>query len=53
MPTANIVPLLGEYEAQRSYVATADISIAELFEKTIQMLVFISENHIGKEKANG
>lgn len=52
MHTTNIVPVMGEYEAQRGYLATADIGIAELFEKTIQMLMFISGNHIVKEQEN-
>lgn len=52
MTTTNLVPVVGEYEAQRRHLATADIGIAELFEKTIQMLIFISENHIVKEQVN-
>ena len=43
----------GEYEVQREYLAIGNMGIAELFEKTIHMLVFISENHFGKEKLNG
>lgn len=49
MMTTNIVPIMGEYEAQREYLATASINVAELVEKTLQMLVFIKESHIGKE----
>jgi len=53
MPTTNIVPVMGEYEVQRGYLATADIGIAELFEKTIQMLIFISDSNVRKEQVNG
>ena len=44
---------MGEYEAQRGYLATADIGIAELFEKTIQILIFINDSNVRKEQVNG
>lgn len=52
MPTTNTMPVLSEYEAQRQYLASAKIGIAELVEKTMQMLVYITENHIGKESVD-
>ena len=34
-------PVMNEYEAQRQYLATANIGIVELVEKTMQMLLFV------------
>ncbi len=45
-------PVMNEYEAQRQYLATANIGIVELVEKTMQMLLFVKENHIGKDEMN-
>lgn len=41
--------VMAEYEAQRRHLSTDCIGMAELVEKTMQMLIYISENNLAKE----
>ena len=43
--------VISEYEAKRLYLATASISIAELFDKAVQLIQYVTENHITREVA--
>lgn len=52
MLTTITKPVMSEYEAQRQYLVTANIGIAELVEKTMQMLLFVKEYRIGKDEVN-
>ena len=51
MRTEATYAVTSEYDARRLYLATAAISIAELFEKTVQLMQFITDNRISKEDA--
>ncbi|MCR5322027.1 MAG: hypothetical protein K6E85_01905 [Lachnospiraceae bacterium] len=42
--------VMNEYEAKKLYLATAAISVAELLDKAVQLLVFATENHIVEEE---
>ena len=44
--------VMAEYEVRREYLATAPIGIAELFEKALQLIQYVTDNHITKEDAN-
>ena len=41
-----LLPLKADDEACRLYLATADISIRELFDKTIEFIQRLAENHV-------
>ena len=45
----NMDSLKSEYQARRTVLATGTLSMAELFDKAMQLLEFILKNHIGKE----
>ena len=51
MRTEATYAVISEYDARRLYLATAAISIAELFEKTVQLMQFITDNRISMEDA--
>ena len=51
MRTEATYAVIKEYDARRLYLATAAISIAELFEKTVQLMQFVTDNRISKEDA--
>ncbi len=42
--------VMKEYISKRYYLATAPIGIAELFDKAIQLVQFMNDNNITKEK---
>lgn len=41
--------VMSEYDARRLYLATAPIGIAELFEKAIQLIQYVTDKRITKE----
>ena len=50
MRTEATCAAISEYEARRLYLETAAISIAELFEKAIQLIQYVTDNRITKEE---
>ena len=50
MRTNNSLAVKAEYDAKRLYLATAPIGIVELFEKTIQLMQYVTDNRITKEE---